>query len=300
MGNSASAQPDDTDGCLPEDLFDLTDRQLKVLWENRPLSIHEIQQAARALKQTTSPHKQQQQQSEDESPYLSGLYYFRDQGPEPSPESELAVGLCELLSELALLRFRLVPTRLKEGKFWIATLMLLKERLVEYNAARYVENELEGDHEPASNQLHNTAQTNGKSHKTTKATNASSNGSTSDHARQVQIQKVQIAKLQRQVQQLQAALAAASTSSSQQSDTSTKSNTKSKSNHKGTWKMDPDSQEFLQYPDEVKDSLRKEKQRRLQQVHKEMKFILDSDEIHHTNGKWECCGEPKYHASCSM
>ena len=313
-------QPDDSSACLPDDLFELNDRQLKLLWENRRLSVHEIQQAARSLKQSSSsPQKQQQltNSSNDETLHLSGLYYFSDQqGTESTKESDLAVRLCQLLSELALLRFRLVPSRLKEDKFWIATFLLLKERLVEYNAARY-----DGNAELLSlDDDNNTNSANGDSDNAAAAasngngptnTQSSSTVSNEQLSRQVQLQKVQIAKLKRQVQELEASLAKASAasnsspsksngSSTNKSVVSNKASTPNTSNHKGAWKMDKDSQEFLTYPDEVKESLRAEKQRRLQQVQQEMKFILDSDEVHHSNGKWECCGQPKYHASCSM
>jgi hypothetical protein len=70
--------------------------------------------------------------------------------------------------------------------------------------------------------------------------------------------------------------------------------------HKGTWMMDVDSQEFLKYHDELKENMRREKQKRLAEVRHDMKFILDSDKIEDTNGHWNCCGAAKYHtAECN-
>lgn len=323
MGNAASAQQYDTTALLPTDLFELTDRQLKVLWNDHPLAMHEIQQAGRSLKPISSPQQKQQQRGVDDEgqPYLlSGLHYFEDAGTEESPESALAVRLCRLLNDLALLRFRLVPTRLKEEFFWVAALMLLKERLVEYNAARYDDTNADDDDdgdEEEEEEMEAAKANNNQQQKTTacKSNGSASTGTLDLAARQSQVQKNQIAKLKKQVQELQKQLAVASAtpkksasnnsiSNSQSNNTSPKATTnrnkKATPIHKGSWAMDADSQEFLKYPDEVKESLRSEKQRRLQQVHKEMKFILDSDAVHHSNGKWDCCGEPTYHASCSM
>jgi len=306
MGNSASLQQTlDQDAPLPEDLYALSDLQLKRLWEDRPLSLEEIKQAAKSL---TAPEHLASGEKEDV--YLPGLYYLpaassshsSTRRPDPTNETALAVRLCQLLNELALLRFRLVPTRLKEDKFWMATLLLLKERLVEYNAAR--DDNLDDEEEELLD--------NNNNHKSQNAKMMNGSGGKKNHnsttdglERQIKIQKVQIAKLKRQVQELEAKLEMASrkNSSTQQPQPhnhTNNNNHKAPPHHKGSWSMDPDSKEFLEYPEEVKENLRAEKQKRLEQVRKEMKFILDSDEIHHTNGKWDCCGQDKFHASCSM
>jgi len=296
MGNSASIPKVNPTAPLPDDLFKLSDRHLKLLWEDRPLSLNEIQHAAKSLPTSSVAGSSEDGDDDVEDPeFLSGLHYFRNSigDDEESPESKLAGRLCQVLNELALIRFRLVPTRVKEDKFWIATLMLLKDRLVEYNASRdpsYKEILYsDGDDDAV------VRQTNGKATKTTV------NGNSSRHLeRQVQVQKVQIAKLERQIQKLEAALAAASANSGKPDTKSKPSKEKAAPTHKGSWQIHPDSKEFLQYPEEVKQSLRAEKQRRLEQVRQEINFILDSDEIHHTNGKWDCCNEQSYHASCSM
>jgi hypothetical protein len=40
----------------------------------------------------------------------------------------------------------------------------------------------------------------------------------------------------------------------------------------------------------------KEKQKRLDEVRSQMKFILDTDDIKDSYGKWSCCGEEEYTA----
>jgi hypothetical protein len=69
--------------------------------------------------------------------------------------------------------------------------------------------------------------------------------------------------------------------------------------HIGQWVMDQDSKDFLEFPDELKDNLRMEKQKRLEEVEQQMKFILNSDDIQDSNGHWDCCGQAKYNSTCS-
>jgi hypothetical protein len=66
--------------------------------------------------------------------------------------------------------------------------------------------------------------------------------------------------------------------------------------HKGTWEMHRDCRDFLDLDDHLKDNLRKEKQKRLEEVCSQMKFILDTDDIKDSYGKWSCCGEEEFTA----
>ncbi|KAL9188678.1 hypothetical protein ACHAXT_007056 [Thalassiosira profunda] len=69
--------------------------------------------------------------------------------------------------------------------------------------------------------------------------------------------------------------------------------------HTGTWTMHPDCGEFMKLDDHLKDNLRKEKEKRLNEVLSQMKFILDTDDIKDSYGKWSCCGKEEYGADCS-
>ncbi|KAL3792877.1 hypothetical protein HJC23_004802 [Cyclotella cryptica] len=66
--------------------------------------------------------------------------------------------------------------------------------------------------------------------------------------------------------------------------------------HSGHWEMHPDCKEFLKLDEHLKENLRKEKEKRLNEVLSQMKFILDSDEMKDTYGKWSCCGKEEYEA----
>ncbi|KAL7545330.1 hypothetical protein ACHAWF_008679 [Thalassiosira exigua] len=69
--------------------------------------------------------------------------------------------------------------------------------------------------------------------------------------------------------------------------------------HSGTWEMHQDCKEFLKLDDHLKENLRKEKEKRLKEVLDQMKFILDTDYIKDSYGKWTCCGKEEYNADCT-
>lgn len=68
--------------------------------------------------------------------------------------------------------------------------------------------------------------------------------------------------------------------------------------HKGKWEIHPDCRDFLSLDKHLKLNLREGKQKRVDEVLSQMKFILDSDDIKDTYGKWSCCGEEDYSCSC--
>ena len=68
--------------------------------------------------------------------------------------------------------------------------------------------------------------------------------------------------------------------------------------HRGNWEIHPDCRDFLSLDEHLKANLREGKQKRVDEVLSQMKFILDSDDIKDTYGKWSCCGEEKYSCSC--
>ena len=66
--------------------------------------------------------------------------------------------------------------------------------------------------------------------------------------------------------------------------------------HKGQWIMHPDCMEFMKLDDHLKQNLRSEKQKRINEVLSQMKFILDTDEMKDSYGRWSCCGSEEYMA----
>mmetsp|Transcript_33176 Transcript_33176/g.56354 ORF Transcript_33176/g.56354 Transcript_33176/m.56354 type:complete len:317 (+) Transcript_33176:95-1045(+) len=69
--------------------------------------------------------------------------------------------------------------------------------------------------------------------------------------------------------------------------------------HVGEWNMHPDCLEFMKLDDHLKENLRKEKEKRLNEVLSQMKFILDTDDVKDSYGSWSCCGKEDYGAECS-
>jgi hypothetical protein len=53
----------------------------------------------------------------------------------------------------------------------------------------------------------------------------------------------------------------------------------------------------LELDDHLKHTWRKEKKKRLDEVRSQMKFILDTDNIKDSYGKWSCCGKEEYAAN---
>ena len=64
--------------------------------------------------------------------------------------------------------------------------------------------------------------------------------------------------------------------------------------HKGRWIVDKDCREFLALDEEVKTRLREGKNKRVQEIFNELKFILNSDDEREARGRWDCCGKNEY------
>lgn len=68
----------------------------------------------------------------------------------------------------------------------------------------------------------------------------------------------------------------------------------SKRTHKGDWILHDDCREFLKLDNHLKENLRKEKEKRINEVLSQMKFIVDTDELKDTYGHWSCCESEEY------
>ena len=66
--------------------------------------------------------------------------------------------------------------------------------------------------------------------------------------------------------------------------------------HNGEWILHEDCREFLKLDDHLKENLRKEKEKRINDVLTQMKFILDTDDLKDSYGKWSCCEREEYSA----
>lgn len=285
MGQSAS-QPTSTrkqknglEG--KDDVTQLGNAELAMLAEMEPWTLEAVLQAATVVKSSSSTTSASSSAEGIEQP--KGYYATEDE----SPEVDVAVRLNSISKPIAKLRFSLVPSKLKEPIFWEAIFYILKERLKEYNSNLPSTHTDVDTTEDLPQQKGNDDVTN---------TNGSINGAVSTKVGKMLGGKssitndkdLRILELEQQVAELQAALEKAGVTL-----------TNNIPCHKGAWIMDKDSKEFLEYPPEVKENMRREKQRRLKQVHQDMKFILDSDNVEDTHGKWACCGSTVYSSACT-
>jgi len=267
MGNSATIPSTTIQSLNGKKIFDLSDVELRHLLRLHPWTKGDLYKVAQSLQPVE----------------ISGNgFYSRDD----TPETDLAMRLNTLSKEIASLRFQLVPSLVKEPMFWEGVFAILRERLVEHNASFQLQSMEEGDDEETEEyeeeKEEGLSTTNGGRVQGHPPNDADTDRLVRSLRAQMAAKDQQIVELQSQIETLQ------KTGLSQ--TTSTK--------HVGKWMMDKDSEEFLQFPDEIKENMRKEKQRRLKQVQQDMKFILDSDSIEHSNGYWTCCDRKEYLTSC--
>jgi hypothetical protein len=285
MGQSASHPNDEhhSNNFIKNNLFQLDEDELKELLDQRPIRAEEIRLVARSLKKKKGAF---------------GGFYAREAD---SPEAQLAVKINGRSKELANLRFRMVPSKFNEPIFWEATFTLLKERLVEFNALHQLVVEAEGE-DRQHQQLITT-----KSMESIATTVYSfpddevdlldqvdlndddDDDQSSILQAQLALRNSQVVALRQQVKELAKEIA--------RMQASTKKEQPPK--HKGKWIMEKDSIDFMGYPQELKENMRKEKQKRLQQVKNDMKFILDTDNLEDSNGHWDCCGAAVYKHVCT-
>lgn len=278
------------------DLWEMDDAALDALLTRRgSLTCDEIRTLARTGYVRTAASRQ--------NAAASGLHFYEHDDAharEDHREIRLATRLCRI-PDVSRLRFRMVPSRVSEDVFWQAVFAALRERLVA------------DDH-------NNTTTTTTDNHDEQESDRKTSDGEeTRALRRKVQSQNAEIAALKKQVADLQRQSDRKQqhqhhkthpSSPSGHAVTNGTSSSPSRHHphhqHRGRWIVDDhghdrdDVREFLELPSDVKTALRREKQRRLETVREEMRFILDHDDDDDAKGgHWDCCGATSYHApSC--
>lgn len=245
------------------ELLDWNQKELQHSLEHSPFTVEDI-------RQYYNDNMDGSQRSVDTA------HYYSSDGESITGDAQLAIRLLTLSPTLAKLRFRMVPAKISESSFWEAVFGLLKERLSDQQQLAQEQNISASHNSNGYHHEHATLQT------------------------AVATKDREIASLQRQVKELKQKLL----EQQQQQEESMKNNinlatTSRQEKHKGKWIMNQDSIDFLNYPTEVKTNMRQEKQRRLQQIQNEMKFILDSDHERDSHGYWSCCNATEYQATCS-
>jgi hypothetical protein len=265
--------------------------------------------------------------SEDKRVYLDDELFDLDE--------HVAVAL-EILSthpHLKDVRFKLVPGRMLEEKFWAALFGILNDGLVDieevigdiaidddYSSGDEVEvnkSSSVGSPSPAK-----AAQS---PHHDEVISNTHASNTPSFYLEEIQAQQELVSRLQKSLREANHKIrklglevhkerqkrhneGIANSDDSHQNHTGKhpgmcpRCNSKlgSPQQHSGKWEMHADCKEFLKLDDHLKENLRKEKEKRMSEVLSQMKFILDTDEMKDTYGKWSCCGKEEYDAEgCS-
>lgn len=292
MGQSAS-QPTLVENFDGKGLLDLSDHELVILLESSSWDKDSVLTVAKSIKQD---------QPQSSQPVSNGdAFYTRE---EDSPETELAKRIHDFSEEIPQIRFLVVPTRIKEPIFWKSILAILQERLDEYQSKHTSSTETSSSTPVETSLLQDSSHSASDASAETSEDAYRQNGGM-DHATLRSLRKLEqqihakdrhISSLQSELdhlretlQQAEAALSMAGSSSSSGSH---------RAHPAGEWRLTKDAQEFLAFPEEVKENMRKEKQRRLQQVQREMSFILDSDALEDSHGQWTCCGAKTYTSPC--
>lgn len=287
MGQSTSLPNKKSNNFIKNDLFQLEEYELEILLGLRPLGIEEVRMVSCSVSCSFGKENNE----------IGSSFYAQEAD---SPEAQLAIKINSLSRDLSKLRFHLVPSKLKEPVFWETIFTLLRERLVEYSA-RHLLAEAEQEERtrtsltksmlPRANTIYFPDDEvdlldevcldddGGEEEKTSLQEKLALRNS------QVLCLRQQVNDLRKEIKLLRASAGTAKV--------------KETPKHKGTWVMDQDSLDFIGYPEELKDNMRKEKQKRLEHVKRDMKFILDSDDVEDSNGVWNCCGATEYKHKCN-
>ena len=237
---------------------------------------------------------------------VSGFYTEE----QDSIETELAKRLLTVSKPLAILRFKLVPSKLKENLFWKAVFGILEESTVTLEAEKQIMTDKEespGNKSPSkkSNGQHRSLVSKARIHRsqTTTVTVVEELKNILEHReREITILMQKLDNANKEINRLSSSRMIRTTEPKKNGSSGVStavSATDAPRAHKGEWIMEKDSLDFLEYPEELKQNMRAEKKKRLEEVRNQMRFILDSDEICDSNGRWSCCENTIYSSSCN-
>jgi hypothetical protein len=235
------------------------------------LSKDEIKHRLDKLDISTDMFRRFAKQKDKSSDNDAFIWYYNDQAAKESSDSdelymEIALYILSISPSVRNFRFKLVPSKLSEGHFW----MILFDYLCHGS-----ESNSEDDHNEFSREKYKNE------------VPSDEDLSTLVHRLKLRIkeQEEEIQTLRRKVDELQL----------NRDDGMIRTESK----HKGNWVMDKEAIEFLSLEEEIKRQLREGKKKRMYEISEQMKFILDSDHVKDSRGKWDCCGQLVYCSECN-
>jgi len=233
-------------------------------------------------------------------------YFHNSDGEEVLNDASLqnAIVILSVSQNMRQLRFRMVPAKLSEARFWNTVFHILDSDTAKSRPQSQSQSSQHHDHSNASESTsdHADDSKSNNSHLTIDATNRKE-----DEMRNISVEKQletaleKIHYLERELEQQKLNNTKLSTTTTIPMDSSPATNHNNiikKKNHKGNWVMDKECKEFLELDETLKQNLREGKQKRLKEVLDQMKFILDSDSLQDTTGYWDCCKANSYIHPC--
>ncbi len=259
------------------DLLSLENSKIKARLENATFTIESIQSADKIVNNSCiiSDEDIYSWYQEKNDTTINTKTGFVTANSSRKSHMEMALFILKQAPSLKVVRFKMVPAKIKEAPFWNAVFYLLLTE--EEQQLMTVNLEIEAA---------NSADSQSKM-------DAGRRSETLDKL--VVRKNKEIAKLKGTIAQLEQRLKEAN-SRSQGSDSAEPDGSIV---HKGTWVRHKESLEFQALDDELKQKLREGKEKRLQDVRDQMVFILDSDDIKDSRGKWDCCSKTQYTEPCS-
>jgi len=211
--------------------------------------------------------------------YREGGYFDIFNGEDDVRERvSVAVLLLQISPQLRSLRFKMVPARLLERNFWIAAFCLLEEGRPSFKKVTAATVKYKAEEKSTGTsviellclQEHNPQQ---------------------ENLEIIQLRE-KVALAQRALEKMK--LEMVTLEKVDPKPTAGVASTSTKKSHSGKWIIDKNSQEFISLDDDVKKQLRENKTKRMAEVMEQMKFILDTDDLSSSYGRWECCGKNVY------
>ena len=177
---------------------------------------------------------------------------------------------------LSLWRYKLVPARISEYLFWRCLFSQLDAQHPDYQSYEQQQTQQTFPQQPPA-----------------QADPSATAHSIAASEREIESLRAQIVSLQQQIAHLHTRL----DEQQQQQHTSAASTAPpSASAHSGRWQPDKHTLEFFALDESLRATLRGQKEKRLDDVRREMRWIVDGDRLEEGPGRWDCCGKEEWTA----
>ena len=199
---------------------------------------------------------------------------------------------------LSLWRYKLVPARISEYLFWRCLFLQLDAQhpdciAYQQQALQLQQRQEQHAHERGSG----TAAVYAQQPQTQTEPSTGTTTATAASEREIESLKLQILSLQQQITDLQSQLQQATSTTQHPLPPAAVTTTGAPSSiHRGRWQPDKNTLEFFALDESLRSTLREQKERRLGEVRREMRWIVDGERVEDGPGRWECCGKEEWNS----